>query len=476
MRVLALDVGSSSVKAAVLSDGRLVTPIVRRPVRTDFDPPRVEIPAGPLWRSVALAVRDLGPEARAADRIALDSMSPSCVLLDRAGDALTPLITHQDRRSVEEARAIERRFGADEHLRLAGNRPFPGGIASTTLLWLRRNRPRLLARAATVGMGTTFLVARLTGARRIDPGQAAFLGLYDHARRSAGGPMACSADLCRPSGVRAGQLPEIRDGGEVAGTVLPAVARSLGIRSGTEVVVGVIDTSAAFLGAGAAPGRLLNSIGTTDVIALAGLRPIPHPRILTRELGTGPLWLSVYTIAAGGGSVEWAHRALFPDQSAASFFRLARRLAEDPPPERPRFRPYLAGDRMSIEQIEAGFDGLDLGTSREDLLRAVLAALARWNSEGMALLTRRAKPLPDVSVVGGGGWLGGLLHRSWRGRWRFRPIRDSFLKGLARLAEGCGAAEGPAPERGGVGRIGNMGGWRGRPAITRCGSPGGNGA
>jgi xylulokinase len=457
MRVVALDVGSSSVKAAVLSGGRFVGPIVRRPVETRVAAPWVEIPVEPLWRAVALAIGDLGEAARRADRLALDAMSPSCVLLDRRGDPITPLITHQDRRSVDQARKLEARFGADEHLRLAGNRPFPGGIASTTLLWLRENSPGLLRRAATVGMATTFLVGRLTGARTIDPGNAAFLGLYDHRARVDSGRPAWSAALCRPSGLRAAQLPEIRDGGEVAGVLRPAVARSLGLPSGIEVMVGVIDTSAAFLGAGAEPGRILNSIGTTDVIALASTHPRPHPRLLTRELGAGPLWLSVYTIAAGGGSVEWAHRALFPDLEAPAFFRLARRLAGASPAVRPRFRPYLAGDRMSIEQLEAGFDGLDLGTTREDLLRSVLGALAHWSAEGMGLLVERARPLPDVFVAGGGRWLSGLLHGAWPGAWRFHPIRDASLKGLARLAGGSQ-------------------GRRRDAALARRGSAGGNGS
>src|SRR5437016_5987087 len=125
MRVLALDVGSSSVKAAFLVGGRVVSPIVRRPVATRFDPPRVEIEAEPLWRAVGRAVRDLAGHARTADRIAIDALSPSCILLDRKRDPLTPLITHQDRRSVPQAREIERLFGEEAHLALAGNRPFP---------------------------------------------------------------------------------------------------------------------------------------------------------------------------------------------------------------------------------------------------------------------------------------------------------------------------------------------------------------
>jgi xylulokinase len=433
VRVLAVDVGSSSVKAAVLAGGRLASPIARRPVESAVLPPRVEVPAERLLASVARAVRDLGPAARRVDRVAVAALSPSCVLLGRRGEPLTPLITHQDRRSVAQAIELERRFGRRRHLALAGNRPYPGGIASTTLLWLRENRPQLLRRAGTVGMATTLLVHRLSGARVLDPGNAGFLGLYDHRSRARGGPPSWSRELSEPSGVRPEQLPELKDGGEPAGRVTREAARAFGIPSGVEVLTGVVDTSAAFLGAGAVPGRLLNVIGTTDVIALAGERARPHARILTRELGAGRLWLSVYTIACGGGSVEWAHRSLFPDLSPRGFYRLARRAAEGPPPAAV-FRPYLAGDRMSIRQLQAGFDGLDLRTTREDLLRAVLWALARWNAEGMALLTRRARPLCDVYVAGGGGWLGDLLHRSWPGRWRFRPLRDATLRGLYRLA------------------------------------------
>jgi len=433
VRVLTVDVGSSSVKAAVVAGRRFLTPIVRKEVTSRVAPPRVELDAEALWKAVAAAVRALGRAAREVDRIALDALSPSCVVLDREGDPLTPLITHQDRRSVEQALEIERRFGRRGHLLLAGNRPFPGGIASTTLLWLRQNAPGVLRRAATVGMCTTFLVRRLSGARTIDPGNAAFLGLLDFRARAAGGPAAWSRELCAPSGLSASQLPDLRDGGAVAGALSPRAARALGLRSGIGVLVGVVDTSAAFLGAGAVPGRLINVIGTTDVIALAGRKPRPHPRILTRELGAGKLWLSVYTIACGGGAVEWAQRALFPDLGEKAFYALARRVASGPPPP-VEFRPYLAGDRMSIRQLKAAFDGLDLKTTREDLLRAVLHSLAAWNAEGMRLLTRRGAPLRDVYVSGGGGWLGGFLHRTWPGRWKFHPLRNAGLEGLARLA------------------------------------------
>ena len=51
-------------------------------------------------------------------------MAPSWVAMDKRGRAITPIVTHQDRRSVDVAREIEREIGKARHLQLAGVRPF----------------------------------------------------------------------------------------------------------------------------------------------------------------------------------------------------------------------------------------------------------------------------------------------------------------------------------------------------------------
>jgi sugar (pentulose or hexulose) kinase len=83
--------------------------------------------------AIRRAVADLGAAAKRTDIIGLSVMSPAWVAMDRAGNPVTPIVTHQDRRSIEIAREIERRVGKTHHLRIAGNRPFPGSISSTTV-------------------------------------------------------------------------------------------------------------------------------------------------------------------------------------------------------------------------------------------------------------------------------------------------------------------------------------------------------
>ena len=454
MNLLGIDVGSSSVKAAVLRDGEPWRGrVVRAFFKTDHRGERVEVPAERVLRAVAAAVGELGVGTAAAagrgvDAIGLTVMSPAWCAMDARGRALTPLVTHQDRRSVTIAADIEARVGRARHLKLAGNRPFPGGISSTTWAWYLRNEPQRLARADLVGQLNTYLVRHLTGARVIDPSNASFTGLYATTDQSG-----WSDELCDAIGADRRLLPDVLDADVVAGSVTTTAAARFGLAQGTPVMVGLIDTSAAMLLAGTRPGQLLNVCGSTDVLALCTDRPRPDARLLTRALGVGrDRWMSVSTVAAAGSSLLWARRQFFRDFSDGQFRTLVRRLASAPTPEAAKakddglshapgsvvsltFDPYLAGERTSIEQRRAAFAGLTLATTREQMLRAMIDALARASAERLELLGEAGVPIRRAVMVSGGAAdrLDEVFQRDWPGRWRFRRETEASLRGLGRL-------------------------------------------
>src|SRR5438067_126583 len=128
MLLLALDIGSSSVKAALVRDKRIVGKAMRVSYRTRMQALCVEIEAREILRAVEKAIGGLGARGKSADVLALSTMGPSWVAMDGKHNAITPIVTHQDRRSIGQAKEIERRAGKARHLRIAGNRPFPGGI------------------------------------------------------------------------------------------------------------------------------------------------------------------------------------------------------------------------------------------------------------------------------------------------------------------------------------------------------------
>ncbi|HEY1921922.1 MAG TPA: FGGY family carbohydrate kinase, partial [Tepidisphaeraceae bacterium] len=135
MTILGLDVGSSSVKAGIVHNGQILSPLARDTYPTHFDGPKVEVDPQKVLKAIAHAIKELGPAAKKVDAIGLSVMSPAWLAMDKHGKPLTRLITHQDRRSVQIAHDLENRFGMQKFLNIAGNRPFPGGISITTLVW-----------------------------------------------------------------------------------------------------------------------------------------------------------------------------------------------------------------------------------------------------------------------------------------------------------------------------------------------------
>jgi xylulokinase len=291
-----------------------------------------------------------------------------------------------------------------------------------------------MKRADLVGHLNTFLHRQMTGARVIDPSNASFTGLYRTLDPKAG----WSAVLVNAVGLRRGLLPQVIPANEIAGKILPEAARQFGLRVGTPMACGCVDTSAAMLLGGARPGRLLNVMGSTDVLALCTDKPIPNDRLLTRALGISgkPLWMSVGTIAAAGSSMNWAGRQLFADLSDSAFWKLVDRLCRSPRETSVRFDPYLAGERVGVEQRQASFTGLTLASTREDLLSAMIEALAAASAQRLPLLAKQPVKIDHRVMISGGGSVGPLrtvMHRDWPGRWSFYDRDEATLRGLATM-------------------------------------------
>src|SRR5262249_30268381 len=132
MQILALDVGTSSVKAAVLDVATATTvgPIAKVSYTLDHPTPdAAEVPGERLWEALTSAARAAtrGREGLAA--VGLSALPPALVLLDGRDQPLGPIWTHLDRRARPAARQVWAAVG-EEFLATAGNRPLPGGISA----------------------------------------------------------------------------------------------------------------------------------------------------------------------------------------------------------------------------------------------------------------------------------------------------------------------------------------------------------
>lgn len=445
LSLVAIDIGSSSVKAAVLTGSQPAGPLVREAFDTDYDEVRAEVPAERILRAVARAARraviDSVPGKRKLDVLAMCCMSPSWVAIGRRGQALTPVITHQDRRSVEQARWLLREVGLERHLAMTGNLPVPGGISSTTARWFVEHHPAVLRRARLVGHLQTLLLHNLTGARAIDPSNASFTGLWNTTDTRAHLPD-WNQQLVELVGLPGAVLPAVLSGDSVAGHLTPDAARRLGLLQGLPVLTGVMDTSAAVLLAGTRQGTVVNASGSTDALAVVTEQPRPDPRCLTRHLGVGRRWLSVMTLAAAGSALAWVRTRWFRDFTDAEFLSAVDRLlGQGWPPDTGGVvcRPYFAGSRTQVEQPSASFEGIRLSTTREQLLAAVVVALAEASAERWPVLSKACGGRLRRTVLRTGGTgkvLASILNARWPRGLRVLDVDEAALRGLGVLGQG----------------------------------------
>ncbi|MEI8195306.1 MAG: hypothetical protein WCI73_05305, partial [Phycisphaerae bacterium] len=105
MKLLAIDIGTSCVKAARITNG-VVGPVVREPVPNQLAGNRAEISPADLLSSVEHAA-GTAVAGSPVDLIAFDTFSSGLIVLSSTGEPRTPIITHADRRSAAEAQELE---------------------------------------------------------------------------------------------------------------------------------------------------------------------------------------------------------------------------------------------------------------------------------------------------------------------------------------------------------------------------------
>jgi len=428
MAILALDIGTSSVKAAVLDTetGQAVTQIAHVHYELDAPTPEAaEVPAERLWQTTTAAARAATRHAPEVEAVGLSVMTPALVLLDQADRPCAPIWTHLDRRARPSARQVQAVVG-DEFLADTGNRPLPGGMSALCYHQQILADPYLAVRVKSYLHVNGWLALHMTGERTFDPANASFTGLFNTMTDRSWSERWCEYFQVEPA-----WLPPVRCGTSTVGTIRAAVAAELGVPAGIPLKLGTADTSSAMLAAGMQPGDLLHEVGTTQVLAVFAAKPRPSPKRLTRLFGIGDAYVYVTHNPVGGVALDWLRQLCFREQDEQEFFEktineaLQRqtRVTLDP--------PFLGGDRLEIEAHRAAFRDLELHTDRLDLLAALLEALRRRHRDALAALDQSDR-FGRIFLGGGGAEIVHRLIPEYASA-TVHMFQEGSLLGVARL-------------------------------------------
>ncbi|HZI40087.1 MAG TPA: xylulokinase [Gemmatimonadaceae bacterium] len=405
--VLGLDVGTSGVKAALVSmSGDVIASATSALSLSTPRPGWAEQDPDAWWQaSIAsiLAVREQCPNARVT-AVGISGQMHSSVFLDREGRVIRPALLWCDGRTTAECREIEERVGGEGKLRDLVANPALEGFTLPKVLWLRNHEPQAFARLATVLLAKDYIRYRLTGELATEPSDASATLMYDTAR------LRWSTEILEALDLPETIVPRVGGSSEVLGCVNAEGGTATGLPVGTPVVGGGADNACGAAGVGVvAPGEAVASWGTSGTL----LAPLAEPRVdpalrAHTFCHVAPnVWYLMGVVLSAGGAFAW-----YRDQ-------FARELAGDPEINRklneeaaaiPRgadgvtFLPYLQGERTPHRNANAraAILGLSLAHSRAHVTRAVLEGVCFALRDSLSILQSLGLRPNELLLTGGG--------------------------------------------------------------------------
>lgn len=403
--VLAIDVGSSSVKAALYDARAQVFDAIevkcQHPLHASTDGAVQELPEhviGNVEQAINGVLQRAGERQTAIAAVAMDTMASTVLGVDRDGRPLTPVYTYADTRSQKEVdalraeldlQAVYQRTGCPQH-----NAYLPG-----RLRWLQRTSPDVVRRVARWMDAGTFLYSRWFERRDVPVSHsvASWTGLLDRHH------LVWDEDLLRHLPVPVEALPPLADYADAMRGLSPAFSQRWPALRDVPFFLAVGDGAAANVGSGCiGPDRLALTVGTSGALRLLipGRPPEVPPGLWAYLLSRNQNLLGG-SFSEGGNVYAWATETLrLPPMNDD----VERALQASPPDGHGlTVLPFLAGERSPGWSTSAtsAVVGLRAGTTPLHILQAFLEATAYRFGLVATLLQGHARP--DYRIIASGG-------------------------------------------------------------------------
>ncbi|HQU26441.1 MAG TPA: FGGY-family carbohydrate kinase [Acidimicrobiales bacterium] len=386
MRALAIDVGSTSVRTALVDERGRLSHVARAPlpVRTP-QPGEVELDGAALAAVTLETARATLAEGGGCDAVGITNQRATTLLFDPAdGTVLGPALSWQDLRTVVDCLVLQ-----GEGLRLAPNQ------SATKARWLLEHAPRPRGdwRAATI---ETWVAWNLSGGEVLvaDRTNASVTGL-------------ARVDLADWDEA---VLERLGLGRSLFATLVDSlgeVGRARALPGAPPITALIGDQPASLFGQGCVRAGAKLTLGTGAIADAHGLGHAPDSA-LRRPSGCYPT-----ALLSAGGEVTWGLEGIVLSAGSCVDWLVELGLVGSPAEADARaadatsggvaFVPALAGLGTPWWDFGArgAFVGLTRGTSRDQLVRAVLEGVAQRGADLVEALGREGVALEQLRVDGG---------------------------------------------------------------------------
>ncbi len=337
--VLALDIGTSGVRAFAYDEEFVVRASASRPVRTHAASDGASWQSWPdLYSSALDCARQVAGDSGVKVLALVLSGTASCLVTSWTEGTevrTSDVVLWSDTRAVVEQRELAALVEASYPRTLC---PAHVSYWPAKLRWFARRDPHELG-TMRLGGAKDLVFELLSGERWTDPMTAAATGVFDSSSWE------WDDELLEAGPVRKDQLPYINNATHSA-PLRREQARALGLASGTPVVLGGMDGPLAQLGAAGWDEKIATcTLGTSIAFrAATGGRSLDPNRRAWCYPVSRSLWVVGGAGSNGGNVLEWAH-GIVGGGDLGDVLRQALALPLDPGLV---FLPYLNGERSPL--------------------------------------------------------------------------------------------------------------------------------
>jgi xylulokinase len=402
--ILALDIGTQSTRAALVSPGGDILRIEQ--IRHEVDSPQpgwAQQQPDAWWRETCQAIRNVlqatGADPKSIAAVSACGQMHGPVGVDEQGETTTPWVQLWcDKRCEDQCQQVRETHDEQQLAARAANPLNPAWIG-LKVRWYKQHQPEAYQRARWFLVPKDFVNFRLTGVAATDPSEASGSFLWDHQRDSY-----CD-QLAQAIGVDLGRFAPVRPSHAVMGEVTAAAASVTGVPAGTPVVAGGGDFPVSLLGFGIVGPRIAADVtGSSTLFATHADKPLLHPAVQNlRHVVDG--WIPFTILDSGGLSMKWCQDWIASVRGGEVPFEALVELAAQAPPGSDGlvFYPYLLGERRR-ENVAArgGFFGLTLQHTAPHFVRAVMEGVALALARDVALFQSLGVEVDQLLCVGGG--------------------------------------------------------------------------
>ena len=370
---IGIDLGTSAMKLLLTDEtGSILNAVTREyPLHFPQQGWSEQDPAD-WWNACILGIPELlsGFDKGRVAGIGVAGQMHGLVALDEQDEMIRPAILWNDGRTAEETEWLNTVIGKNKLSAYTGNIAF-AGFTAPKLLWMQKHEPEHFAQIARIMLPKDYLNYRLTGVHACDYSDGSGMLLLDVEHKRWSKEM---LDICH---VSESQMPKLFESYEVIGTVLPEVAKTLGIPETVKVIAGAGDNAAAAVGTGTVGNGACNiSLGTSGTIFISsdsfGVDPMNGLHAFAHADGH---WHLMGCMLSAASCNKWfCEEILYTADYPKEQTDMEAKLGDN----RVFFLPYLMGERSPINDVNARgtFVDLSLDTTRRDMVQAVMEGVA----------------------------------------------------------------------------------------------------